>query len=491
MEQTSSFFETNDLRVCKQLAKVLLWMTLAFPILFLMSFLKIWKTSYESLAIMSILGIMCTVSPSILLRMNIPMNILKYVSIISIAITISVMGSYNSMGIYMTYGLALACSCMYFDRKFTRNICIIAFVPLMLSLFIKKGAIFADAIGHMLGYTLEYVIMSAVFISLADSTRTLMNTLHNTENIKRVVSNCENSSKQLVQVVDNLASTMNENVQANTNIVEAVTKTLADCKSSIEQVEATQESICQMQDIADTMAYETDSMIAIADRTYDETKAYVDFMKDAVSSMKEIETTANSTYTAIDNLDKCITDISNFAETITNITGQTNLLALNASIEAARAGENGRGFAVVADQVRVLADESQKSSSNIANIINNILEEIRLVRESVNQNCQSVGDGIRKIELAQTRADELGKLQEDTKKTAEKLSDCSKTSKNHSDKVVDITNHMSELVHSSLDEINSIMEATKIQNNATESMEENFQKVEQISKDLLEISTEV
>ena len=99
-------------------------------------------------------------------------------------------------------------------------------------------------------------------------------------------------------------------------------------------------------------------------------------------SVAEIESLAAATQ----RIDGVLTLIQAIAE-------QTNLLALNATIEAARAGEAGRGFAVVAHEVKALAGQTAKATSEIGQNISLIQASTKNAVEAVRE----IGTAVREI----------------------------------------------------------------------------------------------
>ena len=94
---------------------------------------------------------------------------------------------------------------------------------------------------------------------------------------------------------------------------------------------------------------------------------------------------------AMEQVKRSSRDIGQIAET-------TNILALNATIEAMRAGDAGRTFAVVAEEVKSLANDTRRSTSEITHTIDqleieagHVIEQIRVGTQASTQAKQSVG----------------------------------------------------------------------------------------------------
>ncbi len=496
MEEQMNFFEQNDRQVCQRLSKILLWITLVFPALFILSALGVFQIKYNDLAILSIPGCICTIGPTILQKIGVSVNKMKYISVLAVGFVVMLLGGNSAIGIYMTYGLAMLFSCMFFDKKFTLKIAIISYFFLILSLYLRSLNVkqieyptnMEWFLTRSVGFTIEQVIMGVVFVSIAKASRSLLENLHSANQVKAVVETCGKVSSRLVSMTKELAENMEKSRTVNEAIVNSAKDTADDCNKSLLHVNSMQDSVGEMVQFIGEIDAHTNEMLEISDDIWQRTENYVRLMDQTVESMQSIEKTAIQTGDSIQDLDGIISEISDFAGEISEITGQTNLLALNASIEASHAGEQGRGFSVVAEEIRTLAEHSKNASNSIEAVISNVREMLDSVKQSNAQNMQSVNAGITQISNARQEAQNLGGLQADSRKKTEQIAENSSETKQHSLHILEMAQVMSDLVQNSLNCAGSIVEDADNQGKLTDMTGETFSSVEQIADELYELS---
>ena len=178
------------------------------------------------------------------------------------------------------------------------------------------------------------------------------------------------------------------------HMIQSVAETASALSAASNELTAT---ASQMSSTADRTDVESKSAASSAETVATGVQIVATNMEEMVASIKEIarstnessmmaKTTlarANDTNATIAKLGTSSQEIGDVIKVISSIAQQTNLLALNATIEAARAGEAGRGFAVVANEVKELAKQTAKATSDITNKIGAIQTDTKLAVDAI------------------------------------------------------------------------------------------------------------
>lgn len=272
--------------------------------------------------------------------------------------------------------------------------------------------------------------------------------IHNMkENLGKLIATTNEDANRLAELEQSLTRQVEETREKSKEIV-IITQNAVD--GANQQKGISDENVRLATEIAEGVNSVSDNISNISN-TATETAAAAEEgsekLNHVVTQMQKIGSNVTQTRDQIHELENMSGKIENIVEMIADIASQTNLLSLNASIEAARAGEQGKGFAVVASEVGSLAVQSSKSANDIADMIKQIQESIKLSVSLMEEGYESAQGG---IELA-----------EDTKVSfagiTEKIAMIS-------DEMVNVTNVMqntargSEKLHGAMDEIDQISE---------------------------------
>ena len=215
-----------------------------------------------------------------------------------------------------------------------------------------------------------------------------------------VTINPENTDPKLVAVINALLETASNKIVMQMIEKSQVESKVAECDSQMEELNGMLASCYAQQQEASlpVVYFDNSELIGLSTQ-----------LSGVVEQMNrrsaEMTTTTGNVITEVGGLTDDVThasdvikrlekDSSNIGTVlilIRDIAEQTNLLALNAAIEAARAGEHGRGFAVVADEVRILAGKTQKATTEIQTIIEELQQRARNAVQVMESSQERVG----------------------------------------------------------------------------------------------------
>jgi serine phosphatase RsbU (regulator of sigma subunit) len=189
-------------------------MFLVFPALLALSLIGVFRIGMNYFAVFIPLGFAVCFVPAMLLKLNIPEERIKHLSIFSCGVVILALSSNRDVGIYITYILMPLLATMYFDRRLTVKISVLGYFLMAAGLALRTpGMVELEAgtwsgtmadwyIARLIGYTIEYIVTAVFLISLASRAKKLL------EDLKSSIeaNAAEQAEKERIQTELNIAA---------------------------------------------------------------------------------------------------------------------------------------------------------------------------------------------------------------------------------------------------------------------------------------------
>lgn len=223
---------------------------------------------------------------------------------------------------------------------------------------------------------------------------------YNAENVS-VISVKADEQAETAKLMHKVAEEITGRFVTATSLLEMLNKAIASNDSAMKDISDSINSTAEAVQDQATMCAEIQNETDMAEKGIEKMINSADVVKnnleDGAKIVTELETQAKivdnnnkSTIGAMNSLSSKVDEVKDIIEAILTISSQTNLLALNASIEAARAGEAGKGFAVVADEIRKLSEDTRESANKITNIISELVSDVDTTNKSIKVSSETI-----------------------------------------------------------------------------------------------------
>lgn len=220
------------------------------------------------------------------------------------------------------------------------------------------------------------------------------------KSLRSLIQTVSHSAQQVAASSEELNASADQTAHAVNQVATVISGVADGSRKQLKAVDHTTMIVGQMSDGMQKIADNVREVAGSSEKSAIAAQNGSSTVGAAIEQMAKIEATVNRSALIVGELGERSRTIGQIVDTISGIAEQTNLLALNAAIEAARAGEQGRGFSVVADEVRKLAEQSQQSTKQISELIDQIQSDTNLAVTAMADGTKEVHQGTEVVNLA-------------------------------------------------------------------------------------------
>ncbi|NOT53781.1 MAG: HAMP domain-containing protein [Deltaproteobacteria bacterium] len=186
-----------------------------------------------------------------------------------------------------------------------------------------------------------------------------------TENLRATSQQIQNSAQVVTTAISDILATTS---QLTTSVHETAT--------AVSQTASTVEEVKQVAHLSGQKAKQVSEN---AQETARISEGGKQALETALSGLHRGREQMQSIADSVIKLGEQSQTIGNIINSVAALAEQSNLLAVNAAIEAANAGEHGKGFAVVAREVKNLAEQSKRATTQVRAILGDIQKATNVV----------------------------------------------------------------------------------------------------------------
>ena len=284
----------------------------------------------------------------------------------------------------------LSVTALYYDIKFTRRVVLLESAVCLLRLAARGSAGKID--NTELGILFIMIMFLVTVMRTTVLVRRFEHDAHHTmldekkvqelmmEDILSTADTVSKGTDAVAEIVNNLRESSNIVYNSLQEIATGTQMTAENVQQQTVMTQQIQEAIGAARELSQETVKQNSA------GRVEENLGVMEQMKRQAEKINGKNTEASESMRKLQEKTKEVQDITGV---IFSISKQTNLLALNASIESARAGEAGKSFAVVAEQIRELAEQTRKSTEDIARIIGELRDNAGEAAENVEASVRS------------------------------------------------------------------------------------------------------